>query len=277
MSKALSISVLAGYVLASLAVQSAGAAQEVKVKSVTLKVNSRGAWVSSAGTLYRIVDGKDRRHAALISRDGKPNIDVKCAKGELFEADAESHLDRPVTRRIECDAFLAFEFTRSVYAVWSQDRLSPTTHAAAAPWIYSDYSLRASQAGTPDASDAFSDAAIASTAKLLGDSKLDQLVMRDPQQEFKLVFTPAGVDALKSKQKAAGLKASGQLDYATQALFAKKLWPDLQAPNQPPAVASEMACDVAAGQMFCAPPALRGKYSGAAASLRLPPIDFNVK
>ncbi|MGV3572449.1 MAG: hypothetical protein ACO1PB_17750 [Ramlibacter sp.] len=231
----------------SLGVPLLASAQEVKVSSVKLQVRDGDAWVPTSGRLFRLVDGA-RSQGIDVGEDGKPDIEVTCKPGDRFEADAISPLDRPShPPRIRCGQSLTFKYVRAVYAEWSGVFATPGTTAAISPKLYSELKIRSSKVAPTNVTAAFNDAAIAATANLLGDVKLDQYVVRDPAQDYKLVFNEAGVEALKAKQRQGGLRETGMLDAATQALFASEAPWD----SGPHRVTPSISCSQPFGQMVC--------------------------
>jgi hypothetical protein len=239
---------------------------EVVVNKVVMEVKALATWVRTGGALFRLSD-EGRTHAADIDSSGKLNQKVKCRQGERFEAAAESYLDRPTPPpRVFCGEELVFKFARAVHSDWVAT--SAGGRAAFEPYVFSELSTRTMQTGNAEASLAFSDAAIASTAKLLGDEKLDKFVIRDPSQDFKLVFNEAGLDALREWQKDLGLKATGLLDAKTQSQFVKQL--PMTSPTSSlttPAV----KCALKSGQLVCASGQLPSSVN---ATISLPAFEF---
>lgn len=232
-----------------LAIQYAHAqGSDIKMSKVTLRVKEVNSWVTTGGTLFKLTD-KGRTFAADINANGKLDPEVTCQRNERFEADAESYFDRPTPPpRLPCKEELTFQFARAVYGDWSQASNVAVSSAAVAPFVFSELSLRTLKAGKYDtASFAFSDAAIASTAKLLGDIKMDLYVTRDPNQDYKLVFNDAGVEALRVRQRDAGLKPTGQLDAATQSLFLRGIVVNVKSAFTP-----AVTCGQGAGLFICA-------------------------
>lgn len=249
------------------------AAQEVKVSKVNLRVKENEKWIQTTGKLFKVV-GNNRSHAADIDAAGKLDIEVKCTKNDRFEADADSYFDQPTPPpRLTCREVFEFQFVRAVHADWVKTSGKQGVASAAAPFVFSELTTRSSAIGKYSASSAFNDAAIASTAQLLGDSKLDKFVSRDPNQNFKLVFNEAGVEALKSKQREAGVATSGQLDSATQTLFMKEL--AAAGGTATPPVAPAVTCGSRTGQLFCSTSGAGTlREANVNPVLNLPAVDF---
>lgn len=223
---------------------------EIKISTVNLKIKSNGSWFSSSGSLY-LLKGDGRTHAADIGEDGTLDAEVKCKAGDRFQAEATSPMDRPAPPpHVRCSQQLSFKYVRAVIAGLSEMDLPPSVIAALKPKLYSELTIRSAMADIPEASIAFQDAAIRSTAILLGDKKLDQYVTRDLLQNSKLVFNAAGIDALKAKQHDAGIKPSGSLDFATQSIFAQEAF---KIQNTSTWKTPELTCKKTAGNISCSP------------------------
>lgn len=219
----------------------------MKVTKVNLRVKENQTWISTKGKLYKVV-GNSRTHAADIDVNGLLDSEVKCAKGDRYEANTESFFDQPAPpQRLACREHFDFQFVRAVHAQWVTLGTEQAVTTAAAPLVYSELTQRSYSIGIFKASFAFHDAAIASTAQLLGDENLDKFVSRDPSQKYKLVFNDAGVSALKSKQREAGIAASGHIDAATQALFLKELAGSAQQGQS----SLSVVCGPRVGQLYC--------------------------
>ncbi|HEY2558526.1 MAG TPA: hypothetical protein VGI48_02335 [Caldimonas sp.] len=195
---------------------------DTTVSKVSLTVLTGGSKVPTRGALYKI-SLDERSHVADVGPDGKVSRQVSCVDGEQFEAEAESYLARPVAPvRRSCDETMAFSFKRVVLVTWDNTGSNPELDPAAGPVVYSNYATIFAQKGQIPAYNAWSDAAVASTAtQALGDKKLDMFVIRDPQQNYRLVLNSKGVSALKEKQKSWGIEPTGQIDFATQLAIAK--------------------------------------------------------
>lgn len=224
--------------------------QEIRVAQVALTVVSGKTPILTAGALYK-VSGGARRHVADIADDGKTDNEVKCEQGDRFEAKAESYFDRPIAPvRIACGPILNFTFTRAILTSSPEGLASPLTDVAVAPAVYSNYAAIFQKAGQATAARTLNEAAIASAAKLLGDTRLDTLVGRDPLQNYLLVFNNDGVAALKAIQQSGKIKQTGQLDAATQSLLAGQAKGNALTP---PSVAA-MACSFGVTtQVHCMP------------------------
>lgn len=262
LAKRLAITVLAAVLPFAAVAQ--GEDREIVINKVLLQVKALAEWVKSGGTLFRLTD-EGRKHAADIDASGNLDNLVRCRKGDRFEATAESYFDRPTPPpRLFCGEELVFKFTRAVHNDW----VRTSADSGIEPYVFSELSARTLQNGIFDASIAFSDAAIASTAKLLGDDKLDKFVTRDSGQGYKLVFNEAGLDALRAKQKSGGLRTTGQLDAHTQSLFAKELG---ITPGVPNVTTPAVSCGQKLGQLFCSSGQLPPTYG---ARVSLPSSEF---
>lgn len=196
---------------------------QIAISKVSLTLVSGDKREATAGALYKVApDG--RSHVADVASDGSTTKPVACNVGDVFEAEAESQLNRPLApTRHFCDARMAFNFKRAVLFVsWGDKSVNPLEAPQTGPAIYSNYSTVFANAGQTEAAKATSDAAIAAAVREgLGDTKLEKYVVRDPSQGYRLVFSTEGVAALKEKQASFGLKPTGQLDGATQSVLAK--------------------------------------------------------
>ncbi|HEX5682742.1 MAG TPA: hypothetical protein VFY73_01795 [Ideonella sp.] len=193
------------------------------VSEVAMRVKDLTGEYVTGGLLYRVVDGR-RKHVANVNESGKPDRKVQCSPVDEFEAQAESPIDRAVDPiRLPCRTKLAFNFRRSLQAVNLPEFSNQYLHAYAGPSsaIYTKYSAQLFAEGEVAAARSLQEAAVAAAAVRLGDAKMESYVGRDPSQGFKLVFTPAGVEALKSAQMAAGIPTTGKLDRPTQDLFSR--------------------------------------------------------
>ena len=204
-------------VLAWLLLAGKAAIAQTPVSKVSLLVVAGNDKEPTAGALYKVVSDS-RTYVADIAVDGSVSKPVTCTAGDVFEAEAESALNRPVApSRRSCASNLAFNFKRALLFTAGTEALGAEYFGAKAT-AFSNYATIFSRSGQTEAATASSDTAIAATAaQWLGDTKLDKFVMRDSQQSNRLVFTGSGVAALKRKQIEAGLQPTGQLDAATQA------------------------------------------------------------
>lgn len=241
---------------------------EITVSKVVLSVRSGANQLASGGTLYRLTD-KGRVFTAEVDASGAPDNEIKCRTGDRFEAVAESYFDRPTPPpRRSCNQELVFNFSRAVHADWTT---SAQVEQFSEPFVFSELSTRTLQSGESVASLAFSDAAIASTAKLLGDERLDRYVLRDPGQNFKLVFNEDGLAALKEKQKNSGVKVTGQLDAATQSVFLS--YPSSVPSNYVKTIPA-VNCGRQLGQLICTTGSLP---SSSKKLVTLPSVEFKLR
>lgn len=243
-------------VLTAAAFGSKTADAQIAISKVSLTLVSGDKREATAGALYKVAsDG--RSHVADVASDGNTTKPVACNVGDVFEAEAESQLNRPLapTRHV-CDAKMAFNFKRAVLFVgWGDKSVNPLEAPQTGPAIYSNYSTVFANAGQTEAAKATSDAAIAAAAREgLGDTQLEKYVVRDPAQGYRLVLSTYGVAALKQKQASFGLDPTGQLDHATQSVLAKA---DAYGQGAPIGTVPGMRCMARAGMMgpvvVCAP------------------------
>lgn len=201
--------------------QAAGPKNELEIDKVNILVREGSTIRQSAGQLYRISDN-DRKQVSEVEKDGRLKRKVKCKEGDLFEVHSGSDLDRPLDPiRASCSRQLAFEFKRAFVVAVPVGTDEAWITPEAKPKAFSAYSSVFELAGDKESAIAWGDAAKAATAKRLGDSKLDQFLVRDPSNNFEYKFTAKGIAALKQKQSAFGLKATGELDSDTLSAFAK--------------------------------------------------------
>lgn len=212
---------VAAYLILAAAISIGEASAQMPISKVSLMVVAGDAKEPTAGALYKV--GSDSRsYMADVASDGSVSKPIACNVGDIFEAEAESALNRPLApSRRTCGPTMVFSFKRTVLVSWNDKESSPIAFPHAGPAVFSNYSTIFAKMGQADAASAWSDAAIAAAVtEGLGDVKLEKYVVRDPSQGHRLVFSNEGIAALKEKQVALGLKPTGQLDSATQSAFA---------------------------------------------------------
>jgi hypothetical protein len=225
---------------------------QTPVSKVSLTVITGDGREPTAGALYKVVSDS-RAYVADIAIDGNVSKPLICNAGDVFEAEAESALNRPVVpNRRACATTLAFNFKRALLFTAGSEVLGAEIFGGKAT-AFSNYATIFARTGQTEAAIASSDAAIAATsAQWLGDLKLDKYVVRDPSQAYRLVFSSDGVAALKKKQLASGLKPTGKLDAATQAAIEA-----MTQPSNPSKATSALRCVVKDGTLadtvVCAP------------------------
>jgi hypothetical protein len=244
-------------VIAATVLASATASAQTSISKVSLTLVTGDKKEPTAGALYKVANNA-RSHVAEVSTNGNVSKPIICTVGDIFEAEAESSLNRPLapTHRT-CDATMAFNFKRAVLVVsWGDTGVSPFDAPNTGAAVFSNYSTIFARMGQTEAASATSDAAIAAAGRDgLGDTKLEKYVVRDPSQGHRLVFSKEGVAALKEKQASFGIKPTGQLDAATQAAFATMNSKGVAA--QPPSTVEGLRCVAKVGALgnpvVCAP------------------------
>jgi hypothetical protein len=173
-----------------------------------------------AGQLYRVnMATSERRWIADVGSDGSLSKSAKCSSDEHFEAEVKHPLAVPDDpSRVPCKRDLVFSFTRPEIATapYAKDTFLAASKEKVDVVGLSELAALTARAKNPVTAQAASDAVVSSTAIWLGDAKLENLVLRDATNNFRLVFTVEGAEALKAKQAALKLEPTGRIDLATQ-------------------------------------------------------------
>ncbi len=194
---------------------------ETDINKVSLTVYDGTVTAPTAGLLFRAYADR-REYVADIGEDGKLNKALKCNSTEMFEAQADSKLDRPVAPiRLACRDKFAFAFTRMFVTKFPIDTGNQFASTGSSAKVFAEYADVFKAAGKPTAAKTWSDAAKISAVKSLGDAKTDKFLYRDPKLGFDLVFSPIGEVALKAKQREFGVLPTGKLDDDTLNAFVK--------------------------------------------------------
>lgn len=181
------------------------------------------------GRLYRVPLNGDQSHVADVSDRGELDQPYECAKGDRLVAVPAGALYTGDNRSKPCRDAVEFEYS-ATYTV-SLERSVGTPDLAFGHYLeaYSDYSTLYWEAVESSSGAARTEylvkarasetSVLTAVAMALGDYNLDQFVMRDPTQGYRLALTRNGVFELQALQRKNNLPVTGRLDFATVRLI----------------------------------------------------------
>ncbi len=224
------------YCQSSPPLDKAGSTAFQVVKTARLMLLKSGTTATNrliSGHLYRIALVGEQRLVAEVNDKGELDQAYTCTAGDRLLAEPSGSFYTGSQQSKPCKDAVEFQYLPAQLAFFKPnvdiDRTSMGTYLSAYSDMASIYAQAAGRTTGREKADyvlkskVSEHAVISATAKALGDSKLDQLVIRDPSQDYRLVFNANGVAKLKSLQRNNNLPETGKLDFATQGLIGKAI------------------------------------------------------
>lgn len=202
-----------------------------RLSHVVLQVESYGMRINSPGRLYKMLTLAGRRTLiAEIDKDGRLTPTISCTEQDRIMAEPDNVYAFTDDVPKACKEPARFLYKMPIIKSANLDsfrnagKLVEVGKYSQAQTIYSAIALRATKVGDYETAGLANTASVALTAKLFNDKEWDKYVTRDPEQNYKLILSPEGVDKVKEFQEKYKITPTGVLDLETQkALAAHKL------------------------------------------------------
>jgi hypothetical protein len=163
---------------------------------------------------------------AEIDKDGKLTPIVKCAEQDRIMAEPDNVYaftdDAPKACKEPARFLYKMPIIKSAEldSLRNAEKLVGTGQYSQAQSLYSSIALRATKVGDYETAGLANTASVALTAKLFDDKEWDKYVTRDPEQNYKLIFSPDGTRKVKEFQEKYKITPTGVLDLQTQKALA---------------------------------------------------------